>query len=145
MRCNWYGTCSFGVSTDFYSRTSCEVQLIEPYLILSCILFLLTHLLRGATAVRFSMMYSLLFLLTHLLRGATAKTSCKIFSVVISTHAPLARCNTKWFAVFVVICNFYSRTSCEVQRVWALYYLIWYDFYSRTSCEVQHLLYNLLP
>ena len=57
--------------------------------------FLLTHLLRGAT---YTLSYSEIerrFLLTHLLRGATKKWGYTPAEVMISTHAPLARCDWK--------------------------------------------------
>ena len=42
--------CNINELQDFYSRTSCEVRLKELLLLQATLLFLLTHLLRGATA-----------------------------------------------------------------------------------------------
>ena len=77
--------------------------------------FLLTHLMRGATYVCAVQFLVLRFLLTHLMRGATPLTQTGYSSIVISTHAPHARCdrrrdNRTWKRRY-----FYSRTSCEVR------------------------------
>ena len=86
--------------------------------------FLLTHLLRGATLVNIFLCYGKEFLLTHLLRGATrcnshallrkyfySRTSCEVrpfqtaganIHLRISTHAPLARCDTMTTAPAVI-------------------------------------------
>ena len=104
-----------------------------------CSRFLLTHLMRGATYSSFLLPYLYListhtpharcnptkfhqlflhlrFLLTHLMRGATIATL--VLSVVsdISTHTPHARCNSAELMKCLRITNFYSHTSCEVQR-----------------------------
>ena len=93
--------------------------------------------MRGATLKFTQTSWGGIFLLTHLLRGATvwllissglcdfySRTSCEVRrepvsgsggSGAISTHAPLARCDCAARIVFIVIKNFYSRTSCEVR------------------------------
>ena len=78
--------------------------------------FLLTHLLRGATAFINDDIDLVTFLLTHLLRGATSMNFRTAAVRKISTHAPLARCNKAWEWYRYWIGYFYSRTSCEVQR-----------------------------
>ena len=56
--------------------------------------FLLTHLSRGATHVRYTIFCDAhTFLLTHLSRGATLFGTALIMRPDISTHAPLARCD----------------------------------------------------
>ena len=79
---------------NFNSRTSCEVRLAwKRY--------------RQGKAE---------FQLTHLLRGATVATQNAIAMTAISTHAPLARCDTGWGAHQAEGIHFNSRTSCEVRR-----------------------------
>ncbi len=56
------------------------------------------------------------FLLTHPLRGATKRCKHEIYSKLISTHAPLARCDIYALENVVEMYNFYSRTPCEVRR-----------------------------
>ena len=102
--------------------------------------FLLTHLMRGATHCKYR--YRVCkgsFLLTHLMRGATLGANPNLYTKIISTHTPHARCNV--IVVFftsnnpisthtpharcngiVLMClvqinNFYSHTSCEVQQI----------------------------
>ena len=84
----------------------------------------------------------LLFLLTHLLRGATGMKPTFKMHVDISTHAPLARCDivNEWFRDQNL--NFYSRTSCEVRLTLAIFIDMHLNFYSRTSCEVRRLPLN---
>ena len=155
---------TYTTTVDFYSRTSCEVQQANGYyaLFIPIIsthaplarcnditnqfdkfpkLFLLTHLLRGATSLtieqvtKFLNFYSrtscevqrketmtreqeLLFLLTHLLRGATKFYKRHYLECYISTHVPLARCNLCDLICIQRKQNFYSRTSCEVQLIY---------------------------
>ena len=124
---------------NFNSRTSCEVRLAwKRY--------------RQGKAE---------FQLTHLLRGATVATQNAIAMTAISTHAPLARCDTGWGAHQAEGIHFNSRTSCEVRRPntlttirrrrFQLTHLLrgatgqtaaradrpTVDFNSRTSCEVR--------
>ena len=122
---------------NFYSRTSCEVQHNRKNEVVQCPLFLLTHLMRGATS----------------------QSTISSISPCISTHAPHARCNTSVADCALCCNNFYSRTSCEVQpfrhspffggtlfllthlmrgatRFFSFFAVAIY-FYSRTSCEVQ--------
>ena len=82
------------VTLDFYSRTSCEVRREKPQPFFGGALFLLTHLMRGATKFIRLRQILFLFLLTHLMRGATGRDNYH-------------------FHLFV---NFYSRTSCEVRH-----------------------------
>ena len=60
--------------------------------------FLLTHLLRGATTIYTDGPGHLQFLLTHLLRGATTFDESGEAAKIISTHAPLARCDVRIFS-----------------------------------------------
>ncbi len=55
--------------------------------------FQLTHLLRGATPDFVFYKHPFKFQLTHLLRGATVHLAKKRREQIISTHAPLARCD----------------------------------------------------
>ena len=55
--------------------------------------FQLTHLLRGATQHHQHATTAIIFQLTHLLRGATVINTDIRDIIVISTHAPLARCD----------------------------------------------------
>ena len=82
------------------------------------------------------------FLLTHLMRGATGWIMCFIMQSFISTHAPHARCDMIFSMSSPFSFHFYSRTSCEVRPPTALIRLSKLDFYSRTSCEVR---LNLFP
>ena len=52
-----------------------------------------THLLRGATATPAPADNQQQFQSTHLLRGATYRRFTKIMFIIISIHAPLARCD----------------------------------------------------
>ena len=79
----------------FYSRTSCEVQHLRRGLSGKPCTFLLTHLLRGATSCKLFSFFLKPFLLTHLLRGATSGEKLNSRTALISTHAPLARCNLR--------------------------------------------------
>ncbi len=94
VRCN---KVTFGYLRElynFYSRTSCEVQQFIFRLLSVLSEFLLTHLLRGATCSKSHFCNFSKFLLTHLLRGATGKDIIPYgMWKIISTHAPLARCN----------------------------------------------------
>ena len=99
---------------NFNSRTSCEVRRSCSACRRRHCQFQLTHLLRGATCLNFDLDGYSKFQLTHLLRGATYVTTLSD-SGLISTHAPLARCD------FISNINpampryFNSRTSCEVR------------------------------
>ena len=100
----------------FYSRTSCEVQ---PWRDKerTDLDYISTHapLARCNTELGGTMRIYV-FLLTHLLRGATTKGRNRRMSALnISTHAPLARCNAFLVKINSGAYNFYSRTSCEVQ------------------------------
>ena len=65
-------------------------------------MFLLTHLLRGVTEQQEKInTRQAEFLLTHLLRGVTLKENALIYVAVVSTHTPLARCDSK--AVVIVL------------------------------------------
>ena len=81
--------------THFYSRTSCEVRHM-PQLICVPLVYL--------------------FLLTHLLRGATANANCTASSQFISTHAPLARCDPSaptWSAHQLTISTHAPLARCD--------------------------------
>ena len=101
-RCNWRQRKVKAVSPHFYSRTSCEVQPSDGLKWLGRQLFLLTHLMRGATLVMIWCLIWHLFLLTHLMRGATKKQNRGVKHSAISTHAPHARCNRKILYFFTV-------------------------------------------
>ena len=77
---------------NFNSRTSCEVRRSCSACRRRHCQFQLTHLLRGATCLNFDLDGYSKFQLTHLLRGATYVTTLSD-SGLISTHAPLARCD----------------------------------------------------
>ena len=146
--------------TYFNSRTSCEVRLAAER-IDAIIAFQLTHLLRGATFTDADM--------TDASENFNSRTSCEVRPMatlplhlyrVISTHAPLARCDGEDLAGRRSGINFNSRTSCEVRRrcvdgygdgiKFQLTHLLRGatavpfrafgdpDFNSRTSCEVRH-------
>ena len=101
---------------NFYSRTSYEVRrtcgLPEP----EWWIFLLTHLLRGATtplpcrACYGHHFYSRTSYEVRLLR---LYFFCEIHR--ISTHAPLTRCDYSPVDTYDYPCDFYSRTSYEVR------------------------------
>ena len=116
--------------------------------------------MRGATTSLLPTGTGRIFLLTHLMRGATCCMVKKFSENLISTHAPHARCNIFFITSIFNLLYFYSRTSCEVQLFadsilssrssFLLTHLMrgatWGDtptssnllhFYSRTSCEVQ--------
>ena len=123
--------------------------------------FQLTHLLRGATGLRIAATDAIQFQLTHLLRGATISRTYHAVVAEISTHAPLARCDSVFTALLQHPVNFNSRTSCEVRpgrddphreraQGFQLTHLLRGatrtpandgrargDFNSRTSCEVR--------
>ena len=148
--------------------------------------FQLTHLLRGATRPGWRSWKPTKFQLTHLLRGATSpvlpfrpclryfnsRTSCEVrlpsevaekLGVIsthaplarcdehpepvypsweISTHAPLARCDWMQFQHLPWSPHFNSRTSCEVRHKRNPEYANGMNFNSRTSCEVRPSLYG---
>ena len=100
------------------------------------------------------------FQLTHLLRGATGCSYYKIRAMLISTHAPLARCDPDAMVCAKRLLSFQlthllrgatktnggyrngnyfnSRTSCEVRRYRGYAMTTTFNFNSRTSCEVRH-------
>ena len=102
----------------FNSRTSCEVR---------------RGLVRAGIAAD-------IFQLTHLLRGATGIARCSISASLISTHAPLARCDAVPDYRRRQSGDFNSRTSCEVRPDALMQALADDNFNSRTSCEVRPLL-----
>ena len=72
-RCDGVSRAAVQKALSFYSRTSCEVRLGGLSRNGLSLVFLLTHLMRGATTT--TMNYptaSKKFLLTHLMRGATS-------------------------------------------------------------------------
>ena len=138
VRCN---KVTFGYLRElynFYSRTSCEVQQFIFRLLSVLSEFLLTHLLRGATCSKSHFCNFSKFLLTHLLRGATLNALELCCTEVISTHAPLARCNG---ILFIFLPNSCISTHAPLARCNFLFRFGkggLNHFYSRTSCEVQH-------
>ena len=56
------------------------------------------------------------FLLTHLLRGATSTALSRSGFALISTHTPLARRDSAQTAVFCIWEGFYSHASCEARH-----------------------------
>ena len=102
-------------NADFNSRTSCEVRHIRSW--------------QTPHTVRFQ--------LTHLLRGATIDLDGEDYNELISTHAPLARCDDRVAAVVelekisthapLARCDLCSTNNCPLYN----------DFNSRTSCEVR--------
>ena len=77
----------------FNPRTSCEVRLQKSSKRRQKGIFQSTHLLRGATVLRSQHALNLGFQSTHLLRGATIISFDLNFLMIISIHAPLARCD----------------------------------------------------
>ena len=122
---------------DFNSRTSCEVRRLLHCSRTQCKQFQLTHLLRGATITAPYCLLRHVFQLTHLLRGATTLPRCSICGNLISTHAPLARCDTVLSQLIPLSIDFNSRTSCEVRLHAARGCAATRHFNSRTSCEVR--------
>ena len=105
------------IASNFYSRTSCEVQHVSEWQLSVGELFLLTHLMRGATVNAQSCLISRIHFYS--------RTSCEVQLEALARKT--------WYE------NFYSRTSCEVQpRNFCQLKDIKRYFYSRTSCEVQH-------
>ena len=99
---------------SFYSRTSCEVRLSRYKAIINFEVFLLTHLMRGATYVMNIFSFSKSFLLTHLMRGATIGSLVFIaWLPFLLTH--LMRGATCVNGFVIKARRFYSRTSCEVR------------------------------
>ena len=98
---------------DFNSRTSCEVRLHH-----GCAGHGHNHFnSRTSCEVRQGQWVSCegptrTFQLTHLLRGATRDIRYVYCVSLISTHAPLARCDRRAANSLSI-----SRTSCEVRRV----------------------------
>ena len=115
-RCDFKFVKKHSLFINFNPRTSCEVrpELVLPssnhpcrfqstHLLRGATLsfavkitslgFQSTHLLRGATASVRKQLPHALFQSTHLLRGATTAFSRKAYTVTISIHAPLARCD----------------------------------------------------
>ena len=78
--------------------------------------FQLTHLLRGATRAPCAERDGhRAFQLTHLLRGATNLLYGRGRALIVSTHAPLARCDAEAVGTGENAYRFNSRTSCEVR------------------------------
>ena len=103
---------------NFNSRTSCEVRRRARHAYAPKDQFQLTHLLRGATPQGFPCK-------THRC-NFNSRTSCEVrhmqacmglFSALISTHAPLARCDSAASSATSNILHFNSRTSCEVRLI----------------------------
>ena len=92
-RCDINSFLFFHILSDFYSHTSYEVRLDTLRLCLFFQVFLLTHLIRGAT----------LCLLLH------------NFLMLISTHTPHTRCDQRGRRIYTNYNNFYSHTSYEVR------------------------------
>ena len=116
--CDGRGCRAGGNRFYFYPRTPCGVRHSPPALGVYTCLFLPTHPLRGATDRRLPRVVSREFLPTHPLRGATGRfhtqlvagmdfyprTPCGVRPlqhhgahdpVDISTHAPLAGCDSR--------------------------------------------------
>ena len=104
---------------NFYSRASCEARLKVLNSNLQKLIFLLTRLLRGATA-KSNPSSPNATISTHapLARRDGFHASTKNSSV-ISTHAPLARRDSAKNAASLLLSNFYSRASCEARRTGA--------------------------
>ena len=122
---------------DFYSHTPCGVQrwcgfIFIPYKIFllthplrgatqsqspspSHRQFLLTHPLRGATRSSYTRWKCCWFLLTHPLRGATIMKIETVYTLKISTHTPLAGCNSFHPYIQHPLNYFYSHTPCGAQ------------------------------
>ena len=126
------------VAADFNSRTSCEVRLRTMRELGDHFTFQLTHLLRGATS-SFSPIRSTNAISTH---APLARCDTNSFGnseyLLISTHAPLARCDARSHTGFGCQDNFNSRTSCEVRRDGGCITAVSLSYFnSRTSCEVR--------
>ena len=100
-------------NVNFYSHTSCEVRLPSLNLFRSLFLFLLTHLMRGATELSASNRNIAEFLLTHLMRGATKRKISYVIISCISTHTPHARCdrgvNVPWLPSHIFLLTHLMR------------------------------------
>ncbi len=100
---------------NFYSHTPCGVQ---PYVFLLIIIWsnFYSHTPCGVQLQYSQRKLQLsVFLLTHPLRGATVKVRvCGLYHG-ISTHTPLAGCNTGCSRKWHGLAHFYSHTPCGVQ------------------------------
>ena len=115
-RCNILMLGTLWTLYNFYSRTSCEVQHQDIQDKSPFLKFLLTHLLRGATGKDIIPYGMWKIISTHApLARCNYYSSLTYSGFEISTHAPLARCNELENLIFDELQNFYSRTSCEVQ------------------------------
>ena len=125
------------INMYFYSHTSYEVRQNYSIFSIRYQLFLLTHLIRGATFYLFLIQVLDIFLLTHLIRGATCTCICKDVYSCISTHTPHTRCDLRWFkcGMILKISTHTPHTRCDDfltghnDRNW--------NFYSHTSYEVR--------
>ena len=144
---------------DFYSHTSCEVQLVLFAYMETNRKFLLTHLMRGATMYikkdgnRFRIsthtpharcnVYAIIYGFSQ--TNFYSHTSCEvqqysnflIFWKYISTHTPHARCNTIGLeeAIMLGISTHTPHARCNISSICPKSIIS--DFYSHTSCEVQ--------
>ena len=65
-----------------------------------------------------------IFLLTHLIRGATVYVGYIINKLIISTHTPHTRCDPPIYLFTYEPINFYSHTSYEVRLLITLFHVI---------------------
>ena len=123
---------------DFNSRTSCEVRLTAHSSIVSCAADFNS---RTSCEVRPNLWsaprFHAEFQLTHLLRGATVVRCKDCVNMGISTHAPLARCDTRhwWWTGITTISTHAPLARCDIALQLATQ--AGRDFNSRTSCEVR--------
>ena len=122
---------------NFYSRTSYEVRLAlpNPFVLVTNFYSRTSYEVRrsGYTNLRVNRNFSL----THLLRGATISLAMLPMCILISTHAPLTRCDCSRRYALSGNDYFYSRTSYEVRLDENGNFSEFADFYSRTSYEVR--------
>ena len=120
--------------------------------------------MRGATLNVRIFFIIIIFLLTHLMRGATFSSLARLRIISISTHTPHARCDMYNDDMIPILIDFYSHTSCEVRlhllnlkhlrkqisthtpharcdKIFVLIYFFFRYFYSHTSCEVRQEMY----
>ena len=104
------------LDAHFYSRTSYEVRRKRRPRRPNDRKFLLTHLLRGATLSYFLFFLAFLHFYSRTSYEVRLETEPQAKKqLLISTHAPLTRCDLLTANSGKIIDNFYSRTSYEAR------------------------------
>ena len=136
-RCDRQATYNPIPKCDFNSRTSCEVRPTVHRNYSNTTEFQLTHLLRGATLIR-STSTSSVVISTHApLARCDAVPIGGADILRISTHAPLARCDIEAYRAMIAkgISTHAPLARCDWVAPWARRPNS--NFNSRTSCEVR--------